>query len=517
VQRRKTPQSEPNQVANAAVIYVRVSSQEQEREGFSIDAQLHLLRQYAHQRDIRVLKEFCDVETAKRSGRSEFSGMLRYLAEHRAECNSILVEKTDRLYRNFRDYVSVDDLAVHIHFVKENVVLSQDSHSHEKFMHGIKVVMAKGFSDNLSEETSKGMLEKARQGIWPSYAPLGYRNVTATNGKKHIAVETDSATIIRSLFERYASGNYSLEQIAAFGRQQGLMFRKSRAPVTKSTIHSILKNRLYTGDFDWDGETYRGTHEPIVSTELWERVQLIMGGRYTKSHPVKHNFAFSGLVTCGHCGCALVAEIKKNRYVYYHCTGYKGRCPEPYTREEILEAKFGELLAQLQFDEDVIGWVKDALHASHAEERRAHDEAVRRLRSEHQRLQQRLDVMYVDKLDGKITADFYDRNAAQWRNEQDRLQQLVDEHQSANRSYIDQGIMLLELANNAYDLFQKQSAAEKRRLLNFVLSNCTWRDGTLKATYRQPFDLLAVTAKTAGKPFGSIGAEQPQNKEWLLR
>ena len=96
----------------------------------------------------------------------------------------ILVEKTDRLYRNLKDWVTLDELDIEIHLVKEGIVLSRDSKSSEKFVHGIKVLMAKNYIDNLSEEARKGMQEKAEQGIWPSKAPLGYRNVTGPDGKK---------------------------------------------------------------------------------------------------------------------------------------------------------------------------------------------------------------------------------------------------------------------------------------------------------------------------------------------
>src|SRR5689334_25147211 len=90
--------------------------------------------------------------------------MVKFLK--RSSVRVLLVEKTDRLYRNLKDYVTVDELDLEIHFVKENVIVSQDSRSSEKFMHGIKVLMAKNFIDNLSEETKKGMLEKAEQSIY---------------------------------------------------------------------------------------------------------------------------------------------------------------------------------------------------------------------------------------------------------------------------------------------------------------------------------------------------------------
>ena len=127
----------------------------------------------------------------------------------------LLVEKTDRLYRNLKDWVTLDDLDLEIHFVKENVLLARDSRSSEKFMHGIKALMAKNYIDNLSEEASKGMLEKAEQGFWPSFPPLGYRNITGPNGRKTIEPAPDVAPIVARLFKWYATGNYSLEDLTA--------------------------------------------------------------------------------------------------------------------------------------------------------------------------------------------------------------------------------------------------------------------------------------------------------------
>src|SRR4029079_18326073 len=141
-----------------------------------------------------------------------FDEMIKFLK--RSSVRVLLVEKTDRLYRNLKDYVTVDELDLEIHFVKENVVVSQDSRSSEKFMHGIKVLMAKNFVDNLSEETRKGMLEKAEQGIWPSFAPLGYRNITGLDAKKVIAPDPEVAPIVSKLFDWYATDTISLRELA---------------------------------------------------------------------------------------------------------------------------------------------------------------------------------------------------------------------------------------------------------------------------------------------------------------
>lgn len=197
----------------------------------------------------------------------------------------------------------------------------------------------------------------------------------------------------------------------------------------------------------YKGATYTGTHQPVVSPELWERVQAILDGRRAK-RPKKrvHEFAFSGLITCGHCGCALVGELKKGRYTYYHCTAYRGRCAEPYTREEVLADKFTALLQKISFGPEILEWVSRALRDSHHDEKQFHDDAIAKLQREYRRVQDRVDAMYMDKLDGRIDADFFDRKSAEFRAEQCRIQRDIDTPQAANQNYIEDGIKLLELA-----------------------------------------------------------------------
>src|SRR5213083_392966 len=223
---KKAPKPDAEPSRRQAVIYARVSSKEQEKEGFSIPAQLKLLKEYAAAQGFAVANEYVDVETAKQTGRTSFGEMVAYLKAH-PFVRVMLVEKTDRLYRNLKDWVTVDELDVEMHFPKEGVVLSRESRSSEKFMHGIKVLMAKNYIDNLSEETRKGMQEKAEQGIWPSHTPLGYRNVNGPNGKKIIELHPELAPLIARLFDWYATGLYSLKEVTRMVRAAGLRFQRS--------------------------------------------------------------------------------------------------------------------------------------------------------------------------------------------------------------------------------------------------------------------------------------------------
>lgn len=505
-----------------SIIYARVSSKEQEKEGFSIPSQLKLLKSYAQDKGFKVAREYVDIETAKKSGRKEFSEMVEFLKSERRRkddkdaCRVILVEKTDRLYRNIKDWVFLDDLELEIHLVKENAILSKDSRSSEKFMHGIKVLMAKNYIDNLSEETRKGMIEKAEQGYFPSSAPFGYIN-EEEEGKKIINSVQELAPLIKRLYEWYATGQYSLLEVKRkFHSECLILLKDKRIKANKSLIYKILTNPVYYGGFKYAGKLYQGKHTPIISKELFDRVQQILalkGKRRTRHQ--KHNWAFQGLINCGHCGCALTAEIKKGKYVYYHCTGHKGKCPEKYTREEEIARQFGESLEAIKMDAEVLEWVKAALKDSHKDEKKYHDEAIALLQKKYQILQDRLDAMYVDKLDGEVNPDFYEKKNQEWREEQAQILNQIDKYQQASQNYFEDGAKLLELSQKAVSLYEKQEMREKRRILDFVFSNSTWKDECLHPTYRQPFELLAVTNESYQKENAASGEKSDISSTWL--
>ena len=238
--------------------------------------------------------------------------MLGYFKKNAAKCRVLLVEKTDRLYRNLKDYVVLDDFDLDIHLVKEGQALSRDSRSSKKFMHGIKVLMAKNYIDNLSEEARKGMIEKAEQGIWPSYAPLGYRNVEGVCGKKIIVPDLELAPLVKRLFVLCAEGTRSIKELAKQIGLEGLHRTSSSAPMPTATAHKILRQRIYMGEFEWAGKVYKGSHETLVPRDLWDHVQGVLDRRLARREKkVSHDFAFSSLVSCGHCAAPWWANSRK--------------------------------------------------------------------------------------------------------------------------------------------------------------------------------------------------------------
>ena len=117
-------------------------------------------------------------------------------------------------------------------------------------------------------------------------------------------------------------------------------------------------------------------------------------------------------------------------------------------------------------------------------------------------------------LDGRIDVGFFDRKSAEWRSEQQECLATIARHQNANQTYFDEGVQLLELAQQAGEMFRTQPSNQKRRLLGFVLSNCTCEGGELTATYRQPFDIVALTAKAERESGTSGGGEKRGFEMW---
>ena len=476
---------------NESVTYARVSSKDQEREGYSIPSQRKTLTEYAPKHGFQIVREFVDVETAKCAGREQFGEMIAFLRKN-PNCRTIIVEKTDRLYRNFRDYLTLEDLGVEIHLAKEGQIINKDSKSQAKFMHGIQVLMARNYIDNLREEVSKGMREKAEQGIYPSRPPIGYRN----NKEKHtIEVDPDRAPIAKRMFELYASGQHSLSSL------RRALQTEFGAQLAKSYLERLLKNPFYMGQFRWEDKTYQGTHTPLISAQLFQEVQSMFRGR-NKPKYRNHEFAFRGLLTCAYDNCRVTAEMKKGRYTYYRCTGFRGKCDLPYFREEELGNRLGQILRDIHIPDGVLGQLEHSLLND-----KGHEEAIRRQQKERseQRLsivRHRLDQAYQDKLDGKITNEFWERKAAEWQLEEQHAIAAIREVDASKPDRSLDAMRILELANKAYFLYLKQPPQEKAKLLRMVLSNCAIDAASIYPTYRKPFGVIFQRTK---------------NEEWRAR
>ncbi len=474
-----------------AVIYVRVSSTEQS-EGFSLEAQLDLLRSYAIKNQIEVIREYIETESAKSAGRPQFEAMLGFMAES-SEVQTILVEKTDRLYRNFSDWVKLDpdSSGLSIHLVKENEILGKESKSHQKFIHGIKVLMAKNFIDNLSEETKKGMYKKLDKGGYPFMAPVGYRNDPVSH---EVVLDPENALYVKKAFQEFSTGRYSLNALNDFLYQEGFRSPRAKKKPNKEAMKRVLTNKFYYGVMDVKGKEYPGSHEPLISKELYDEVQSLIGNIRKPRFNVK-NLPFSALMTCGHCGRSITGEEKRKasglKYVYYHCTGTRGECSHvTYLEQSKIENIFSLAISRLQIPDEIVEATKKALVESHKDQQVYYYKTIEKLNREHLRLQNYIDSSYEDKLTGKIDLDFWERKNSDWRKAQSDIRSSIAKHEKAQSSYHLEGINFLELAKNAHSLYERQPIEQKQLLIRKLFSNCRIENGSICFDWKKPFDVM---------------------------
>ncbi len=467
-----------------AVGYVRVSSDEQQKEGFSIPSQVDLLEGYALKNNIDIVHIYEETQTAKQSGRIQFNEMLRFLHANK-DVNTILVEKTDRLYRNFKDYVTVGETEFEIHLVKENEIIGKNATSHQKFIHGIKVLMAKNFIDNLSEETKKGRLRKIQEGYFVGQVPYGYKKLDP----RTTVVDEEKTPFVRRAFELYSEGNLSLDKVRNMLYSEGHIYTGSTPKVSRGQLEFILKNIAYTGVLRFQDAFYEGKHPAIISDELFNKAQRAFKKDNKPQYRDEHAFAFAGMLRCGECGCAVTAEVKKGKYIYYHCTGHNKNCTQKknYIREEDLITQYDAAVRAVTLGETHIEYIKLGLKESLRDKAEFSQGEMDRLNNHSRLIKNRLHNLYVDKLDGAVDNDFWIEKKREWEEELENTENLIQAHNAADKKYYDEGVRLLELLKDAYGLYSRQDGSEKRRMLNYLLSNCTLIDKKVSYDYNLPF------------------------------
>ena len=331
-------------------LYARKSTDVEDKQVLSIEAQLTELRAFAKQNNLEIIREFVEKKSAKIPGRPIFNDMLARLEKGEAE--GILAWHPDRLARN-----SVDGGKI-IYLIDCGRITALkfpqfwfEPTPQGKFMLNIAFGQSKYYVDSLSENTKRGLRQKVRRGEYPGLVPIGYLNDPRT---KSIVVDKKFAPVVRQMFELYAEGNHRLDIIVDFLAQQNI-FSKSGKRIHISRVTFILANPFYTGLFRYSGELYEGTHEPIIAKSLYDRVQEVLKQRgKPRKESVIDPQVFCGLLKCGTCGMMVTGEYRVKRqvsglthhYIYYHCTKKKKDfvCPEPYIRQEELDKQLSSLL-----------------------------------------------------------------------------------------------------------------------------------------------------------------------------
>ena len=331
-------------------LYARKSTDVEDKQILSIEAQLAELRELAKRENLNIANEFIEKRSAKIPGRPIFNEMISRI--QKGEAQGIVCWKIDRLSRNPVDSGKIQWL------LQQGVIQHIQTHSQSHYpndnvlMMSVELGMANEYVRQLSENTARGLKHKARQGDFPGLAPLGYINNPQT---KKISIHHKNAKIIKKLFEIYATGNSTIEKLTEVLEKNGIKTKKN-CRVNISRITFILGNPIYYGHFRYAKEIYEGKHEPIITKELFDRVNTILRRRGRKPDQKSDPRPLCELMSCGSCGMGITGEKKKKKlangtikhYVYYHCTkkSKTQKCIELGVREEELDNQLSNLLTE---------------------------------------------------------------------------------------------------------------------------------------------------------------------------
>lgn len=486
-----------------AVLFCRVSSKEQEETGYSLPAQEKLLRSYADKNSFKIGKIFSISESASGHKQREiFTQMIRFVQKQQIEI--VVCEKTDRLTRNFKDMVMIDewldkDEKRQVHLVKDALVLSKNSRSQEKLNWGIRILFAKNYIDNLSEEVKKGQKEKLAQGWLPTVPPIGYKSVGEKGHKIHV-IDEGKAPLVKEMFRLYATGNYSIKALTKVMHQKGLRNRNG-SKIVKSRLHQYLTDPFYIGYNKWNNKQHPGKQEKFISKELFEKVQEVLKSKTTPKYR-KHNFLFKSLLKCLECEGTITWEIQKGN-VYGHCNHYRNCTQKVWSTEKQVEDQVIVALENLQIrNARLVEWLKKALKESHRETLEFYGSTINELNERLRILENRFERIYDDKLDGKITEEFYQSRFKTYTSEKEDVLEAIKSSSNANTRYYELSMNIYDLSQRGKEIYLKaKDTSHKRQLLRLVFDKISLDEGRVGYTYSKAFKLVhdAVIATNSSK------------------
>ena len=487
--------------------YVRVSTPRQ-GEGVSPDEQRRLISQYALKHQIEIIAWFEEHRTAAKRGRQIFDRMLCELGEGRAE--GVIVHKLDRSIRNLPDWARLNDLfdcGVDVRFVHEGLDLNSRA---GRLTADILAVVASDFIRNNRDETLKGFYGRLNQGLYPLPAPIGYLD----NGKGQPKTpDPKTAPLVREMFDRYASGRYTLATLRAEMTRLGFGSRRGRA-LSRNAYSRILSDPFYIGviKIRRRGETFPGIHQPLVAKRIFDRVQSILSGRYHVKVR-KHDLPFRRLIRCVRCGRCLYGEPQKG-HVYYRCQS--PGCRGTSFRQDVIEARLAEPYALIRLDDEEMRDLRDIAREDQGDEVRAEAERVDRLRATLNLLNERLTRLTDLLVDGTLDKEVFDVRKERLLIERRELLDAIERPEYRFQS--DALLENLERGNSAYLQLRSLDPAEIREVVEQTISNLGADGKELGITLRFPFDRIAAKRiSRSGAPHGAASRTGSDNCDPSIR
>ena len=484
--------------------YCRKSTDEKDKQVLSIEQQIFELKDFAFREKIEISEFLVESQTAKVPGRKVFGSLIKMIEDGLVD--GIVSWNPDRLARNsidggkiiyLLDIGKLKDLKFPTHWF--------DNTPQGKFMLNIAFGQSKYYVDNLSQNVKRGLYYKFRQGDWPGYAPLGYKN---DRNIRKVVIDPKESKLVKISFQKFSSGEFSsMREIRDLFFKHEVTRRNGR-PLHFNQIRDMLVNPFYFGLMTYGGETKIGNHKSLISKATFDRVQEILKQKYDK-RPHVNNFAFTGFIKCKECGSAITAEkhfknYPKTRgivpYVYYRCVKKNGKCSQAYIRDMELENQLRDIVGSLSLKEFYSKKLLEMLEKDRIKQSEFVKHELTNLSFSLEVLEKKLDKLLEGYLEEILDSSSYQKKKEELMFKKALIEMKIKEIKAKGLTWLEpMWEFLISAANTAKIARAKNNPDQLSAVGKKVGSNYFLFNKQLQFLPNSPYDLLAAPAPDASK------------------
>ena len=495
---------ETKKTKNLIIGYGRKSKEDKGRNNISISTQEELCKKYADDRGCKFIY-FSDVnKTGDNLNRPEFQKMLEYVKKHRDRIYCIVTYRIDRPTRNIQDYYSI----ILPFLQRNNVTIAcinegfDDILKLEPIILAMYLGMAAQELKNIKTRAKSTVEYRARNGYTLGKQPVGYLKKNTKGGV--IRIDNDKKHYIKQAFDLYATGIFSLDGVGRELAKYGFVNSLGK-PYPKKRIEDILKNPIYMGKVPYEGELYDGKHEPIISEELFYRVQLRFedtGNRRPKGD-VK---TYTGFIKCAKCGCAYTGLVKhgahnSGTYTYYRCSNYnKVHTKERNISEHLIDEAMQEVLESFVISDEQLKRVKKSIFEAVSELQSYEHKSVKELQQQYDKLTDTIANAVKQKLTGEldIDDDTYNELMKKWQDEKREIGNKITNLSESTKDTMTRMKILTDFATRVPELYLKATLEEKRMILTTIAESIVIDDEaeTITVKLRPIFEHLRLAKQS---------------------
>ena len=432
-------------------------------------------------------------QSAMSKGRPQFNQMLDRIEA--GDADGIIAWHPDRLARNAFDGGRIIDLLDEgkIHDLKFCSFWFENT-AQGKLMLNLAFGQSKYYSDNISVNIRRAQRQKTSEGVWSWKAPVGYLNEPKL---RTIVPDPLRAPLIKMAFDLYASGQYTLTRLRETMNAKGLRNYENRI-MSLSRYQHFLKSPFYYGVFILHDEMHQGSHEPLVTKELFDTVQIVMKRRSKPNTVRLKYYVYRGLMCCGECGCVITVETQKG-HNYLRCSKRrKTDCSQRYVREENATAQIAALLNQVSLSDDVADWMTKQLRNEQTQSDSTLDDARKQTMKEVKKIEAKLDRLTSAYLDaGAFSADEFRKRKEESLGKKRSLLDKVDAMEHADELRFEPIIRFINGSKQMKYVASRSEPVELRSELEKVGSNLTILNRKLQWEPRGAWKLVVNAGRFA--------------------